>query len=135
MKRFIMIMMMTVLGTFVVKGFTSVCPTIKTDGIEFKSDYSCDQVHIVSTPVIISELNIVTDVGNYVVKSYYAINNTNEKEIKFERLEIDYLPDLNNKNTFCSICSHNPKKISGRNGSMPSINTNIILATDKNIRV
>lgn len=136
MKRFMLIMMIVVLGTFVVKGFTSVCPTIKTDGIEVNSDYSCDQVDLLSGTVLVTDLNSGIDVGNYVIASEYAINNTTKKESKFKPLEIEYIPPLINNDTgniFTNDLNYR-KVIAGGSGGMP-YTKNIILATDKNIRV
>jgi hypothetical protein len=122
--------MMFVLGTFVVKGFTSVGPSIKTDGIEINSDYSCDQIDLLSGKVMPIDLNISTNVGNYVVTNAYAINTKEDKELDFTLLEIDYLPDLQKKNTINTISAHNTKVIAGGSGGLPYTKY-IILATNK----
>lgn len=93
-------MMLFVLGTMVVKGVTSVRPLIKTDNTEMKQSYSCETIGLSSEAVVIQEIGLPIDSGNFIPKGLHKFiaNKEEEKVINFVIEDINYLPDLINEN-------------------------------------
>ena len=119
MKRFIF-MMIFVLGAFVVKGFTSVCPTIKTDNKEVKKGYSCETINLSSEGTVIQEIGLPINFGNFILKSEkFIVNKDKEKAINFIIEDIDYLPDLRNKNMIKNYAVIIKRMIAKSSGGLP----------------